>query len=210
MREPNEWRRIYLKKRRSIIIAAALGIILVVTLTLGAFEFNERPTTTHHRETHSSKITVKQFVKQVAPAAQQEQQKYHIPASITIAQAGIESNWGRSKLAYKYNNLFGIKANSKKNRVRMYTTENINGKNKEVKQYFQVYDSWSASIKSHTYLIVRGTADNHRRFRGVQKAKNYKQAAYELQKNGYATDPDYASKLIYAIQKFDLNKYDKY
>lgn len=91
----------------------------------------------------------------------------------------------------------------------MYTTENINGKNKEVKQYFQVYDSWSDSIKSHTYLIVRGTADNHQRFRGVQKAKNYQQAAYELQKNGYATDPNYASKLIYAIQKFHLNKYDK-
>lgn len=197
-----------MKKRLSIIIASVLGIVLVVTLALGAFEFNDRPAP-HHRETHSAKITVNQFIKQVAPAAQQEQRKYHIPASITIAQAGTESNWGRSKLAYKYNNLFGIKANSKHNRVRMYTTENINGKNKEVKQYFQVYDSWSDSIKSHTYLIVRGTADNHQRFRGVQKAKNYQQAAYELQKNGYATDPNYASKLIYAIQKFHLNKYDK-
>lgn len=197
-----------MKKRLSIIIASVLGIVLVVTMALGAFEFNDQPAL-HHRETHSAKITVNQFIKQVAPAAQQEQRKYHIPASITIAQAGTESNWGRSKLAYKYNNLFGIKANSKHNRVRMYTTENINGKNKEVKQYFQVYDSWSDSIKSHTYLIVRGTADNHQRFRGVQKAKNYQQAAYELQKNGYATDPNYASKLIYAIQKFHLNKYDK-
>ena len=185
-----------------------MGIVLVVTMALGAFEFNDQPAP-HHREPHAAKITVNQFIKQVAPAAQQEQRKYHIPASITIAQAGTESNWGRSKLAYKYNNLFGIKANSKHNRVRMYTTENINGKNKEVKQYFQVYDSWSDSIKSHTYLIVRGTADNHQRFRGVQKAKNYQQAAYELQKNGYATDPNYASKLIYAIQKFHLNKYDK-
>ena len=197
-----------MKKRLSIIIASVLGIVLVVTMALGAFEFNDQPAS-HHRETHSAKITVNQFIKQVAPAAQQEQRNYHIPASITIAQAGTESNWGRSKLAYKYNNLFGIKANSKHNRVRMYTTENINGKNKEVKQYFQVYDSWSDSIKSHTYLIVRGTADNHQRFRGVQKAKNYQQAAYELQKNGYATDPNYASKLIYAIQKFHLNKYDK-
>ena len=177
-----------MKKRLSIIIAAAIGIILAITITLGAFEFSSQPAP-HHRETHSAKITVNQFIKQVAPAAQREQRKYHIPASITIAQAG--------------------KADSKHNRVRMYTNENINGKNKEVKQYFQVYDSWNDSIKSHTYLIVRGTADNHRRFRGVQTAKNYQQAAYELQKNGYATDPNYANELIYAIQKFHLNKYDK-
>lgn len=197
-----------MKKRLSIIIGIVLGIVLVVALVLGAVEFNHKPVS-HHRETHSAKITVNQFIKQVAPAAQREQKKYHISASITIAQAGTESNWGRSKLAYKYNNLFGIKTNSKHDRVRMYTTENINGKNKQVKQYFQVYDSWDDSIKSHTYLIVRGTADDHDRFRGVQKAKNYRQAAYELQKNGYATDPNYADKLIYAIQKFHLDKYDK-
>lgn len=197
-----------MKKRLSIIIGIVLGIVLVVALVLGAVEFNHKPVS-HHRETHSAKITVNQFIKQVAPAAQREQKKYHISASITIAQAGTESNWGRSKLAYKYNNLFGIKANSKHDRVRMYTTENINGKNKQVKQYFQVYDSWDDSIKSHTYLIVRGTADDHDRFRGVQKAKNYRQAAYELQKNGYATDPNYADELIYAIQKFHLDQYDK-
>lgn len=79
---------------------------------------------------------------------QKEQKKYHIPASIIIAQAGTESNWGRSKLAYKYNNLFGIKATSKKNRVRMYTKENINGKTVKVKQYFAVYNSWEASLKA--------------------------------------------------------------
>ena len=197
-----------MKKRLSIIIGTALGIVLVAALVLGAVEFNDRPAP-HRREPPSAKITVSQFIKQVAPAAQREQKKYHIPASITIAQAGTESNWGRSKLAYKYNNLFGIKAHSKHDRVRMYTTENINGKNKQVKQYFQVYDSWDDSIKSHPYLIVKGTADDHNRFRGVQKAKNYQQAAYELQKNGYATDPNNADELIYAIQKFHLDKYDK-
>ena len=141
-------------------------------------------------------------------AAQREQKKYHIPASITIAQAGLESNWGRSRLANKYNNLFGIKANSDDEKVQMYTTENIRGKNVQVKQYFTVYNSWADSINAHTLLIVNGTADNHARFHGVQTAKTYQQAAYELQRNGYATDPDYASKLIYAIKKFNLAQYD--
>lgn len=160
------------------------------------------------RETHPSNITVNQFIKAIAPAAQQEQKKYHIPASIIIAQAGTESNWGRSKLAYKYNNLFGMKANKNDARVRMYTTEHLNGKDVQVKQYFTIYDSWAESIKAHTLLIINGTVDNHNRFKGVQ-TKSYQKAAYELQKNGYATDPDYANKLIYAIKKYKLNQYDK-
>ena len=84
----------------------------------------------------------------------------------------------------------------------------FNGKNVQVKQYFTVYNSWADSINAHTLLIVNGTADNHARFHGVQTAKTYQQAAYELQRNGYATDPDYASKLIYAIKKFNLAQYD--
>ncbi|WP_267201250.1 glycoside hydrolase family 73 protein [Limosilactobacillus kribbianus] len=196
-----------MKKKWQIIIGSLLVVVLIAAAVFGIVS-SQHKTTKPQRQTHPKDITVSKFIKQIAPAAQREQKKYHIPASITIAQAGIESNWGRSKLAYKYNNLFGIKANSKHNRVRMYTTENINGKNKQVKQYFQVYNSWAASIKAHTLLIVNGTADNHKRFRSVQKAKNYREAAYALQKNGYATDPDYASKLIYAIQKFNLDKYD--
>lgn len=186
-----------------------IGILAVVLIAISAgliYHYQEQRSARPER--HSTDITVAQFVKQVAPAAQQEQKKYHIPASITIAQAGLESNWGRSKLAAKYNNLFGIKANSKENRVKMSTRENVNGKNITVKQYFQTYDSWAASIKAHTLLIVNGTADNHERFKAVTTAKNYRQAAQALQAGGYATDPNYASKLIYAINKFNLDRYD--
>ena len=101
-----------------------------------------------------------------------------------------------------------MKANKNDARVRMYTTEHLNGKDVQVKQYFTIYDSWAESIKAHTLLIINGTVDNHNRFKGVQ-TKSYQKAAYELQKNGYATDPDYANKLIYAIKKYKLNQYDK-
>ena len=194
-------------KRKPLIIATLISGILLVLLAVGLYQLHTRQQP--QRERHSTDITVQQFIKQVAPAAQREQKKYHIPASITIAQAGLESDWGRSKLAAKYNNLFGIKANGKANRVRMYTTENVNGKTVKVKQYFQTYNSWAASINAHTQLIVNGTSDNHARFRAVQTAKTYRQAALALQTGGYATDPDYASKLIYAIKKFKLAQYDK-
>lgn len=186
---------------------AALCFALVIGL--GIYLHSTSQSAKPQRETHSSKITVNQFIKTIAPIAQKEQKKYHIPASIIIAQAGTESNWGRSKLAYKYNNLFGIKATSKKNRVRMYTKENINGKTVEIKQYFAVYDSWEASLKAHAELLAQGTAAKPNVFKDVLKAKNYQEAAQALQKDGYATDPDYANKLIYAIKKFKLYKYDQ-
>lgn len=186
---------------------AALCFALVISL--GIYLHSTSQSAKPQRETHSSKITVNQFIKTIAPIAQKEQKKYHIPASIIIAQAGTESNWGRSKLAYKYNNLFGIKATSKKNRVRMYTKENINGKTVEIKQYFAVYDSWEASLKAHAELLAHGTKAKLNVFKDVLKAKNYQEAAQALQKDGYATDPDYANKLIYAIKKFKLYKYDQ-
>ena len=92
----------------------------------------------------------------------------------------------------------------------METKETINGHTKTVKQDFAVYDSWADSIQAHAKLILNGTVDNHDRFKGVTTAKDYQTAAWELQKNGYATDPAYANKLIYAIQKFKLDRYDHF
>lgn len=196
-----------MKKTTKVIIPTVLAFLIILFGIVVLIIANSPQKQVAPRETHPSNITVNQFIKAIAPAAQQEQKKYHIPASIIIAQAGTESNWGRSKLAYKYNNLFGMKANKNDARVRMYTTEHLNGKDVQVKQYFTIYDSWSESIKAHTLLIINGTADDHDRFKGVQ-TKSYQKAAYELQKNGYATDPDYANKLIYAIKKYKLNQYD--
>ncbi|MGM9891638.1 glycoside hydrolase family 73 protein [Limosilactobacillus sp.] len=193
-------------KKQNIVIIVVAVLALVGIITGLVINYQHRRSATP--EQHSTDITTTQFIKQVAPAARQEQKRYHVPASITIAQAGLESNWGRSRLAAKYNNLFGIKANSKQNRVRMYTTENVNGKDIQVKQYFQTYDSWADSIRAHTLLIVNGTADNHDRFKAVTTAQNYRQAALALQQGGYATDPNYASKLIYAIRKYNLSQYD--
>lgn len=200
-----------LSMKRKTIFSIVIGLVAVAMLAgLTIFLVNRQQQPQPQMESHPTQITVKQFIKEITPAAKAEQKHYHIPASIIIAQAGIESDWGRAKLAYKYNNLFGMKASGKQKRVRLYTKETINGKTKTVKQSFAVYQSWQASINAHAKLILNGTVDNHDRFKGVTKAKDYQTAAYELQKNGYATDPDYAAKLIYAIKKFKLNQYDNF
>lgn len=150
----------------------------------------------------------KLFIQQVAPEAQAMQNRYHVLASITIAQAILESDWGSSQLASQYHNLFGIKGTGADSKE-MSTKEYTDGKWIVIKGRFKVYDSWDASIKDHTQLMVNGTATNKQNYSKVTQATNYQEAAKALQRAGYATDPDYAKKLISVIQTYHLNRYDK-
>ena len=148
------------------------------------------------------------FIQQVAPEAQAMQNTYHVYASITIAQAILESNWGTSKLATQYHNLFGIKGTGANSKV-MTTKEYTGGKWVVIKDRFRVYSSWDESIKDHTRLMLQGTDMNRQNYDRVVKATNYEEAAKALQQSGYATDPDYAKKLISVIQTYKLYNYDK-
>lgn len=158
---------------------------------------------------HQDREAKRLFIKQVAPEAQAMQNTYHVCASVTIAQAILESQWGTSQLASQYHNLFGIKGTDPSNSKVMTTKEYINGRWIVTKGRFRVYDSWSDSIKDHTKLMLNGTDMNKQNYQDVVNAKNYKEAAEALQKSGYATDPDYAKKLISVIQTYKLYNYDK-
>lgn len=149
------------------------------------------------------------FIKQVAPEAQAMQNSYHVYASVTIAQAIFESQWGTSQLASQYHNLFGIKGTDPNTSRVLTTKEYINGHWIVTKGRFKVYDSWSDSIKDHTKLMLNGTDTNKENYQAVVQATSYQQAARELQKAGYATDPNYAQKLISVIQTYKLYNYDK-
>lgn len=147
------------------------------------------------------------FINEIAPEAQAMQRTYQVPASITLAQAILESDWGTSQLASQYHNLFGIKGTGPNSR-NLSTKEYVNGRWIVTTGSFKVYDSWDESIRDHTQLMVNGTANNHANYSGVTHATNYKAAAMALQRAGYATDPDYAAKLINVIQTYNLAKYD--
>lgn len=148
------------------------------------------------------------FIKKVAPIAESEQRQNHVLASITIAQAALESDWGQSELSQKYNNLFGVKGTGT-NSAMMTTKEYVNGQWITVKASFAVYSSWAASIEAHTKLLVNGLEGDSSHYQQVINASNYEEAAEALQANGYATDPNYAQKLIAIIQKYKLYQYDR-
>ncbi|MFR0600368.1 glycoside hydrolase family 73 protein [Lactobacillus equicursoris] len=150
----------------------------------------------------------KDFIKKVAPVAQKVDKGTKLLPSITIAQACLESNYGQSDLAQKYNNLFGVKGTSKTTSAVMTTKEYTNGKWVTVKARFQIYDSYEASIRAHNRLFQEGTTWNKNQYKDVLNAKNYPEQAKALVTDGYATDPDYATKLTNLIEQFNLSQYD--
>lgn len=155
-----------------------------------------------------NKLTKQQFIQRIAPEAQDIQTQTGIRASISIAQAGLESDWGKSTLAYKYNNFFGVKASSGMQSIDLSTSEYIDNKWVQVKAPFRVYSSWQASMEDHADLLLKGTTDNPNRYARVVSGSNVEESAQALVDGGYATDPDYAVKLIDIIKTYNLTQYD--
>ncbi|TPG74307.1 mannosyl-glycoprotein endo-beta-N-acetylglucosamidase [Brevibacillus laterosporus] len=148
------------------------------------------------------------FIDKIAPGAVADMKKTKIPASLTIAQAILESAWGESGLTKQGNNLFGIKGTGPAGVCAMPTKENYNGQWTTITANFRAYNNWGESIADHSKLILNGTRDKPTRYHGVLGA-DYKTACHAIHKGGYATDPGYPGKLIGLIEKYGLATYDK-
>lgn len=154
-----------------------------------------------------SKFTRKQFIEAVAPYAIADMKKTGVPASLTIAQAILESADGNSTLAIQANNLFGMKGKGTAGSVRLPTKEFRNGEWITIQADFRKYHNWGESIKDHSDLFLNGVSWNRNLYRGVIGTDGIT-ASREVAKAGYATDPNYADKLIMIISAHDLLQYD--
>lgn len=143
---------------------------------------------------------VKAYIETFSRASIAEMDKFGIPASITMAQAIIESRSGTSVLAVRHNNHFGIKCFSKtcpKGHCSNHTDDHH-------KDFFRIYGTQDGSWRAHSEFLVKQD-----RYKGLLKyGKNYKLWALKLREFGYATDPTYDKKLIGIIEKYELYKLD--
>jgi flagellum-specific peptidoglycan hydrolase FlgJ len=142
------------------------------------------------------------FIAILTPIAVADQYRSGVLASITMAQAILESASGRSAPG---NNLFGIKGKGQN----LETKEFVNGKWITIQDGFRVYDSWEGSVRDHSDFLLENSRYTRAGFFDSCKELDYKGAAQALQNAGYATDPQYASKLIRLIETFKLWKHDK-
>lgn len=148
----------------------------------------------------------KNFIERVGKLAAADMQKSGVLASLTIAQAILESGWGKSGLTVKANALFGIKAGSSwKGRVYSAKTQECydGATYTTITALFRAYDSWAESVADHSALLT-GAA----RYKAVIGERDYKTACRAIKAAGYATDPQYADKLIQLIESYKLTAYD--
>jgi flagellum-specific peptidoglycan hydrolase FlgJ len=149
------------------------------------------------------------FIKELVPHAQRIQEKYHILPSLIIAQACLESNFGKSGLAQKGKNLFGIKGSYNGQSVTMRTHEYERGKKVWVDAAFRKYPSWYDSLEDLSKLYINGVSWDQNKYKLIIGETNYIMACKKVQECGYCTDPNYAAKLIQIIEKYNLTQYDK-
>jgi len=139
------------------------------------------------------------YIKEYSNIAVSHQNKYGIPASITLAQGILESGAGQSSLARKSNNHFGIKCHSDWNGGRVYHDDDLRG------ECFRQYRNVSDSYEDHARFLA--DRPRYAPLFGLN-IKDYKGWARGLQRLGYATDKAYANKLIKIIEDYELYKYD--
>ena len=139
------------------------------------------------------------YIREYAPIAVNEMHQYKIPASITLAQGILESGKGKSQLALKSKNHFGIKCHSNWTGERVYHDDDEKG------ECFRKYKFVATSYNDHSlFLTQRGRYA----FLFDYNIKNYKKWAYGLRKAGYATDRKYPSKLLKIIEDYQLYEFD--
>ena len=141
------------------------------------------------------------FVATMLPMAQQAADRIGVDPLYLVAQAALETGWGKSVMRQQdgssSHNLFGIKATSdwKGKVAEVTTTEYIGGVARKVTAKFRAYDSYADAFKDHARLLTQSP----RYSQTVAKAETAQGYAQGLQKAGYATDPAYANKLTQVI-----------
>ena len=147
------------------------------------------------------------YIERFVLIAQQESARSGIPVSIILAQGGHESGWGNGRLATQARNHFGIKCKKEWTGATFYhEDDDFDSNGKLLESCFRAYDSDEQSYLDHTdFLMYRSYYKECFNY----SQTDYKSWAHALKRAGYATDPQYAEKLIRIIESNELYLYDQ-
>ncbi|HEX8988929.1 MAG TPA: flagellar assembly peptidoglycan hydrolase FlgJ [Rhodocyclaceae bacterium] len=140
------------------------------------------------------------FIARLSPYAEQASQATGIPAQFLLAQAALETGWGRSEPRFADGrpsyNVFGIKAGRSwtGSTVDATTTEYVGGSPQRTSERFRAYGSYAEAFNDYAALLA-----SNPRYAGLLGSRDAASFAYGLQRSGYATDPSYGTKLARII-----------
>jgi Mannosyl-glycoprotein endo-beta-N-acetylglucosaminidase len=143
------------------------------------------------------------YITRFSEIAIREKNQYGIPACISMAQGILESSWGEGKLAQK-NNHFGIKCHNDWEGASFATIDDDRDKDGNlIESCFRAYDTVEESWRDHSTFLQKPRYQSLYDF-----GLNYRAWAIGLQAATYATDPEYAKKIIGIIERYELYKLD--
>jgi peptidoglycan hydrolase FlgJ len=145
---------------------------------------------------------VEAFVSRLLPAAQRASEASGVPAQLIMAQAALESGWGKREIRLEDGgtsfNVFGIKADKswKGPVAEVTTTEYVNGTPQKTRAAFRAYGSYDEAFADYAKFLA-----GNPRYAGVVATRDPAEAAHGLQRAGYATDPEYGGKLVRIMRR---------
>ncbi len=149
------------------------------------------------------------YIENHSEIAMAEMIRTGVPASIKLAQGMLESDWGRSDLAKKANNHFGIKCGSNwKGGTFFKSDDDVDRDGNLIESCFRSFDNTHESFIAHSDFLTDPKKSYRYGFLFDFETTDYKKWAKGLQKAGYATDKKYPKKLIRIIEKYGLDKFD--
>ena len=158
------------------------------------------------------------FIKKMAPLAVADMKKSGVLASVTLAQAILESAWGKSELAQNACNFFGMKASISGNtwpsnwdgqKYRKETGEQKpDGTRYTVTADFRKYPDAAASVADHSAYLTGAMKGKEKRYKGITGEKDARTAITIIKNGGYATSVDYIDNIMNIIDRYGLTQYD--
>ena len=144
-----------------------------------------------------------EFLTALSPMVLNASRAHGVLPSITLAQAVLESGWGRSQLTRDYHNLFGVKAGSSSQRIRVASREHMRGRLRPSHQTFRRYESKAQSIAAHAELLATDRRYAHARPHWTDRHRFLASIAPR-----YASSPNYPNAVNEIIDLYDLDRWD--
>ena len=181
-----------------------LGVMLLLMVGLPLI-FNAGLKTAS--QTVTSDLTPKSFIKEISADAKELGSAYGIRPSFLIAQASVETDFGRNLLG-KHHNLYGLQSVDGRANVRLREKVVVNGKEEWQTVYYQTYPAGQASMLDYLERLRQGEFGDQLYEKLVQ-AESSSVASTELILSKFKNDSEFADKMVEVIKKYELEKYDE-
>lgn len=165
-------------------------------------------------------LSEKEVVDKVGSLFTEDQKKNNVLAAVSMAQFILESGYGKTDLAQKANNCFGMKCalsgnswsgstwDGKSKYTKVTKEQDTSGKEYSVTADFRKYSCIEDSIGDHSAYLLGAMNGSKLRYDGLKGCTDYKEAIQIIKDGGYATDTKYVSKICSIIEKYDLTKFN--